>query len=724
MLITMGSVVLHSYSVPLGELPPPAPRDCFGRGELIEKVVGLTENLKPVALIGAGGIGKTSIALTVLHHNRIEERFGPNRRFIRCDQFPATPTHLLARISRVTGAGVENPEDLAPLRPFLSSKEILIVLDNAESILDPKGANAEEIYSVVDELSQFKTICLLITSRITTVPPRCKRPDIPTLSMEAACDIFYDIYDDRGRSSIINDLLERLDFHALSITLLATTASHNGWDYDRLAKEWDTKRARVLQTHYNKSLAATIELSLTSPTFQSLGPNARDLLGVIAFFPQGIYENHLDWLLPSISNSQTTFDEFCVLSLTYRSNGFVTMLSPIRDHLGPPDPRSSPLLCATMDQYFSRLSVRLDPGKPGFEDARWVVLEDVNVEHLLDIFTSIDPDRDDIWDACYHFIQHLRWHKPRPTMLGSKIESLPDIHHCKPKCLSELSWLFGQIGNFSERKRLLSHTLELWRRLGNSFYVAYTLQLLSTVNQDLELYEEGIQQAKEALEHFKQIGDTYWQMQCLENLAWLFWDSSQLDAAEDVASHAIELAPEEGQEHLLCRLYRVLGSIYGSKGEKAKAIHHFETAIRIGSPFNWHGDLFWTHYGLALLFRDEGEFDDANVHIERLKSHTVNDAYMLGRAMDIQARVWYRQLRLEEAKSEVLRALEILESLGAARDAGICRDLLQEIEQAMKDRPTSFLGEHLGTKPHLCLLTPTPSMKCTLQRLGEDRLRH
>jgi tetratricopeptide (TPR) repeat protein len=668
--------------VPVGELPPPSPRDCFGRDDLIEEVVGLAENLEPVALIGAGGIGKTSIALTVLHHDRIKERFGENRRFIRCDQFPASPTHFLARLSKVVGAGTENPEDLTPLRPTLSSKEMLIILDNAESVIDPQGTDASEINSMVDELCQFQNICILITSRITTVPPHCKRPSIPTLSMEAACDIFYGIYGNHTKSGIINDLLHRLGFHALSIKLLATATSHNGWDHDQLVGEWDVQRARVLQTVYNESLAATIELSLNSPTFRSLGPVARDLLAVVAFFPQGIDEKNFDWLFPTISNRKNLFNLFHVLSLTYRNNGFVTMLPPIRDYLSPQDPRSSPLLCPTRDRYFSRLSVDADPDSPGFGEGRWVVSEDGNIEHLLDVFASIDPNTRATWDACHHFMIHLSWHKPRRTILGPKIEALPDDHPSKPKCLSQIAELFGRVGNFTKKKRLLTHTLELERRRGDASRVAATLRRLSEANRWLRLRKEGIRQIGEALEIAERIGDTMEQAVCLDKLAYLLIEDGEPDAAEKAASRAIDLLPEKGQEYLVCRLNQVLGMINRSKGEREKALHHYEICLGIASHFNWHFMIFWTRYVQAQLFGDGRELKEEMAHIELAKSLAVdgNMQYELGRATELQARVWHRELRFDDAKSAALDAVQIYEKLGSAQGLEHCRNLLQEVK--------------------------------------------
>ena len=672
----------------LGESPPPPPRT-FGRDELIEEIVDLAKNLAPIALIGPGGIGKTSIALAILHHDRIKEQFGDNRRFIRCDKFPPSRTNLLRRLSNVIGAGVEDPGDLTSLQAFLSSKKMLIVLDSAEYILDSQGTDAQEIYAMVEELSRFDNICVCITSRSSFTPPHYKRLDVPTLSADAARDTFYRIYNSNDQSNLVNGILEELDFHPLSITLLATVARHNLWDMARLAREWEGRRTDVLQTEHNGSLAATIELSLASPLFQQLGPNARALLGVVAFFPQGINTENLEWLFPAIPNRTDIFDKFCMLSLTYQSNGFAIMLTPLRDYLCPKDPASSPLLRATKEHYFSKISVNVNPNKPNYRESQWITSEDVNVEHLLDVFTTIDPNSESVWRACAYFMQHLTWHKKRLVTLGPKIEALPDDHSSKPECLFELSRLFFSVGNQVEYKRLLTRALKLERGRGNVRQVTRILRHLADANRLMGLSEEGVQQARGALEILERTGDVVGQARCLIKLALLLCDDQQFDAAEEAASRAIGLITEKGSQSLVCESHRVLGNIHRSKGETEKAIHQYEVALGIASSSNWHSGLFQIHNDLAGLFRDEGRFDDAHVHIERAKSHTADSPYNLGCATEQQAWIWYKQHRFEEAKSEALRAAEVFEKLGAAKDLESCRKLLQRIEKKLNNPTTS-----------------------------------
>jgi len=246
--------------------------------------------------------------------------------------------------------------------------------------------------------------------------------------MDAAVNAFYHTYDVDDRSDVVSGIMEQLDFHPLSVTLLATVAHQNRWDTGRLATEWEKRRTSVLQTEH-----ATIELSPASPMFQQIGHDARALLGVVAFLPQGVGEDNLNWLFPTITNITDVFNNFCILSLAYRSNGSITTLAPLRDYLSPKDPMSSPLFCTIKECCFARMS--------NFGETRWVASEEANVEHLLDVFTKFDGDSSNVWGACTNFMRHFFRHKTRFRTLRLKIEGLPDDHPSKPRCLFELSWL-------------------------------------------------------------------------------------------------------------------------------------------------------------------------------------------------------------------------------------------------------------------------------------------
>jgi len=356
----------------------------------------------PIALIGAGGIGKTSIALALLDDDRIEGKFGVNRRFLRCDEVKSH-SHFVSRLSKVTGAGIEDAENMAALRQFLSSINILLILDNAETILDPRRPEAPELYTSIEELSRIKTISLVITTRISMVPATCKYIEIPALSMISAREAFYNIYTNQKLAPEIDPVLQQLDHHPLSITALATVATQNRWDHSRLLREWEKRRVSLLQIPHTPGLSAVIESSLSSPMFTSLGPDARDILGVIAILPQGVCEAELDWIFPTVSDIRDIVDTLIILSLIHWNDGFVTMLAPVREYLKA-DKCSCPLFVSTKNQYLTRLgdiSRDFGHGRARPQDIRWLISEEVNVKSLLALSIEVNPESPDIQRICF-----------------------------------------------------------------------------------------------------------------------------------------------------------------------------------------------------------------------------------------------------------------------------------------------------------------------------------
>ena len=67
---------------------PPSPDFVHGREDEVDRLVTLILEPKParIAIAGAEGIGKTTVALLVLHDERVCERFGDHQYFISCQR--------------------------------------------------------------------------------------------------------------------------------------------------------------------------------------------------------------------------------------------------------------------------------------------------------------------------------------------------------------------------------------------------------------------------------------------------------------------------------------------------------------------------------------------------------------------------------------------------------------------------------------------------------------
>jgi len=186
----------------------------------------------------------------------------------------------------------------------------------------------------------------------------------------------------------------------------------------------------------------------------------------------------------------------------------------------------------------------------------------VNVEHLLNAFTTIDATPGGVWGICRNFMIHLFWHKARLVILGPKIEALADDHPSKPECLFRLSQLFYKVGSYAECKRLLTHALKLSREQRDDHQLAQMLGELSLVNFWGCSSKEGIQQAKEASEIYGQLGGTVEQAASLAFLAQFLLGDNQLAAAEEATSRAIDLLQGREEQFLVCHRHQVLGIIY------------------------------------------------------------------------------------------------------------------------------------------------------------------
>ncbi|KAG6899292.1 hypothetical protein C0993_011486 [Termitomyces sp. T159_Od127] len=468
---------------------PPRPRVFVGRDDIVQNTTKSLLNFHNVALIGPGGIGKSTIARAVLNDERIAYRFRGRRFFARFDDMDARQVNLgtfLDQIARALGLVTSvNVHNL--ISKTLSTSDTLLVLDNAETFLD-SPVDAGRISDVIDGLGARLNVAILITTRTTSLPPNVDwvRLRVSKLEKSAACEAFRAYYPS-FETSILTKLLAAVDFHPLSINLLAQAAVQNEWSPQELITAWYHQHAALLETGDGKlqSIAVTVETSLNSPSFVKLGAMIRHLLHIIAFLPQGISKTRLIAIFPGVPNMETYADALCRQSIVYLDADFITLLAPIRLHIlnrYKIDTSTNPLLRELRRYYAAHIG-----------QSQIVVAEDVNIEYVLnhwlrDTGGNIETILD-VLRTTDRFLFILLAYRPRPVSLHPVVSAL-DVS----KLSNSVSCM-----NFCVAIPILQKPKSLLRNKATSlFWISLLMRVLGQIEEAKNVYVQARTLALEA----------------------------------------------------------------------------------------------------------------------------------------------------------------------------------------------------------------------------------
>ncbi|KAJ7471097.1 P-loop containing nucleoside triphosphate hydrolase protein, partial [Mycena latifolia] len=325
---------------------PSSPKIFHGReSELASVVSTLLCDPARAAILGAGGMGKTTLATAALHHPTIIEKYA-HRHFISCES-ASNSVDLVSIVGSHLGLEPSRQIAKAIVRHLTECGTSLVVLDNLETPWESSESRGQ-VEEFLSLLADVPTLSLLITMRGAERPGKVKwtRPFLPPLeplSALASRQIFFDVTDNleiAEEAAALDELLELSGNLPLAVSLLASVVSIEG--YSGALARWKIETTAVVSDGYDKrsNLEQSIRLSLGSPRISS--PHAKDLLSLLSLLPDGITEEDLLMSkvpIPDISQCRASLVR---TSLAYTdASRRLKALSPIREYMRkayPPSP--------------------------------------------------------------------------------------------------------------------------------------------------------------------------------------------------------------------------------------------------------------------------------------------------------------------------------------------------------------------------------------------------
>jgi GTPase SAR1 family protein len=143
---------------------PSQPKIFHGREAELSEILQLFSHTTPrISILGAGGMGKTSLARAILHHTEITARYNQDRYFVACDS-ASTKVELASLIGE--HLGLKRGKDLthAVIKHFSGCPPTLLILDNLETLWEPAESRVD-IEEFLSLLTEVKDLALVVSRR-------------------------------------------------------------------------------------------------------------------------------------------------------------------------------------------------------------------------------------------------------------------------------------------------------------------------------------------------------------------------------------------------------------------------------------------------------------------------------------------------------------------------------------------------------------------------------
>ncbi|KZV62632.1 TPR-like protein [Peniophora sp. CONT] len=705
-------------SNPVFIILPPPPAIFHGRAREVDHIVNLILDKSParVAILGSGGIGKTSIALTVLHRPEVEGRYGEGRFFMSCEAV-STAEGVLQELLKTFRLAVDAQNRVTPRDQLVSHLRTLppgiLCLDNLET---PWDADALGVESLLSDIASFSHFALLVTTRGGDRPRGVAwtqpfLPEITPLTLEAALDTWDAICGSHDLHS--EQLVKAVDLVPLAVTLLAQLALIESSEV--LWGRWELEQTSLLQNsrgteHRLNSVERSIALSLFSPVLRDK-EGVLDFFSVLCTLPQGLPEPRMtafvDAYAPLLPNLRHSIALLKKCSLAYASeHRFLRVLSPIRHYIQTHYSCSDVSFAILTDIYctliescprseglnmvYARASIQPElinipavlelslTRKTG--DIRRILKAVVRFSSLCDnlyaynttivsraiVYAKQDaPDLEaSLWTSMGDTLRYQQQYDESLFALSKALE----LHRIAGDQAGEAKnlWSLGTLSRLTNKNeeagKLLHSALDLFTKLDMPLMKAYALvELTEVYSRAHDRNDETERALRSALDIYEQIDHKKGKAEVLVSLGRLDVGRGRLDEAKTALTIALDLHNEI--DHLLdkANAMRHLGRVFTKLHCEEEAEATLQSALNIYHQLNDTLCQANTFYELGELYRGQNMHEKA-VHVLQtaIKLYgNIGDHYDKAHALLELGRVYLDVAQLDAAERSLESALAL-----------------------------------------------------------------